>query len=246
MKIRMFSSLGLLASLACLVLWAGDAPLGKIVPTLGDSQLNGTSLSLDTTVFSGDMVSTKATGLALVQLPQGDQIHVGPTTSLRVSSDGHQIVATLEEGVTIVRSGKAHDVSVNALGLVIRPQGVAAYNVAIKNGVVYVASDEGSVEVLGSNKSMVVPSGKAMKIEIEATSTAQGLSKTTGAHGLTPGEAAVIAIIPGATVGTIGWIRAEQASNDADDALARAADAQATADAACAAIHAISPSVPCP
>jgi len=174
--------------------------------------------------------------LAVVQLSYGDQIHLGPASSLTVNGEGQQLVANLEHGMTIIRSGNSRQVSVGALGLLVEPMGLAQYTVTIHEGAVYVSSDEGSVEVRGTNESFAVPTGKAMKFEL-AASTAPG-AVGAGARNISPGVAAAIAI--GVSLGTAIPVAIVLADNAEDDAVARA---QAAAQQACiAAIQAVSPS----
>lgn len=200
--------------LAYLPLLGANTPLGKVVPRLGNSLLNGTAVSLETTVFPGDMLTTEFNSLAVVQLSYGDQIHLGPASSLTVNGENQQVVANLERGMTIVRSGNGRQVSVSALGLLVEPTGLAKYTVTIHEGAVYVSSDEGSVEVRGTNESFVVPTGKAMKFEL-AASTAPG-PVGAGARNISPGVAAAIAI--GVSLGVSLPIAIVLADNAEDDA----------------------------
>jgi len=169
-----------------------SAPVGKVVPRSGSNQLNGNALVLETTLFSGDSVTTQTDGLAVILLSQGDQIHLGPASSVRVLEAGDSLMVTLQRGMTLTRSGHGRTVAVNAAGVLVRPAGVASYEVAIDGGAILVASREGTVEVQGTNQSFVVPAGKTMKFEL-AANTAPG-PIGAGAHNISPGVAAVIAI----------------------------------------------------
>jgi hypothetical protein len=231
-------ALTLILLVAQLPVLGANAPLGKVVPRLGNTHVNGTALTLETTLFSGDSVATEPQSLAVVQLPLGDQVHVGPASSVVLNGSDQQVIVGLEQGTTIIRSGQGQTIPVNALGLFVQPVGPAAYTVTIQEGDVYVQPDEGSVEVRGTNKSVVVPAGKAMKFEL-AAATAPG-PVGAGASSLTPGQGAAIALAVslGVTLGIVWPVLA----NDIDDAedLAREEARQACIDA----ITAVSPSAP--
>ena len=231
-------ALGLILLIAQLPVVGANTPLGKVVPRVGSSHINGTALTLETTVFADDVITTARQGLAVVQLPFGDQIHVGPASSVTLNGSDQKLVVDLERGITIIRSGQGQKIPVNALGLLIQPVGPAAYTVTIQEGDVYVQADEGSVEVQGTNKSVVVPAGKAMKFEL-AAATAPG-AVGAGANSLTPGQGVAIALAVslGVTLGVVWPVL----NNDIDDAedLAREEARQACIDA----IQAASPSAP--
>lgn len=181
-------ALGLTLLLVQLPVLGTNAPVGKVIPRRGATLLNGTELKLQTTLFAGDTVATQAESLALILLSQGDQVHLGPATAAALSEYGEELVVSLERGMTLARSGNGRQVSVNALGLLVRPSGMATYEVAIDGKVVVVVSQQGSVEVQGTNRSIMVPSGKAMKFGVVAAPEGS-LPVGAGAHNLSPGAA---------------------------------------------------------
>lgn len=163
--------------LASLMIWypvlnltAGNLPLGKVVPR-GPADLNGTRLTLETTLYAGDTLATAADGLALVLLPQGDQVHVGPASTVAVSDTAEGLVARLERGAVVVRSGSGQRIFVRAGGLLVTPSGAAHYQVALAEQGVVVAAQAGDVTVHGSNQAVAVPAGKAMRFEVGAVPT---------------------------------------------------------------------------
>lgn len=200
--------------------------VGKVVPRIGSSQLNGTPVELETTVFSGDSLTTGSQSLAVVQLPYGNQVHVGPVSSLSVSEQGQRVLVSLERGMTIIRSGNGRQVAVRALGLLVEPTGPAAYTVAMHDDTLYVSSDEGSVGVRGTNDSFVVPTGKGMKFQAIAN-TAPG-TVGAGASNISPGVAAITAIA--ISLGASIPISIALANDAEDDAVA---EARAAAREAC-------------
>lgn len=206
--------------------WAASTPLGKAVPRSGSATLNGSTVTLETTIFSGDSLATPAEGLAVVQLPLGDQVHFGPATSATLLGDRSNLVVSLEKGMILARTGKGQQVAVNARGLVITPAGAGTYEVAISGKTILVAAREGAVEVSGTNQSFVVPSGKVMKFE--ATTATASLGKAgVGGKAIAPGAGAAIAIAVsvGASV-PVGWAISNNLADDArDDAIAAASQA---------------------
>lgn len=230
--------------LASFSVWGMNTPLGKAVPRTGGSALNGTALQLETTVFSGDSLATRIDGLAVVLLAQGDQVHLGPDTAVTFSGDAQQVLVALERGMTLARSGNGQQVAVNARGLLVRPLGQASYEVAIEGNAVLVASRHGDLDVQGTNRSFVVPSGKIMKFEL-STDTSSAADVGRGASNMSPGVAAAVAIAISAGVSIpVGWAIADDLADEArDDAIAEAeALADAAAQQACIdAINSISP-----
>jgi len=230
-------TLGTLLLMGVLSAWAVSTPLGKAVPRSGNPTVNGTMVTLETTVFSGDSLTTPADGRAVVQLPMGDQVHFGPATSATLHGDRSDLIVGLEQGMVLARTGKGQRISVNALGIRVTPTEAGSYEVAIKGGTVLVAARQGAVEVFGTNGSFVVPSGKVMKFELTTESMAQ-TKAGVGAKAVAPGAAAAIAIAVSVGVGVpVGWAISDNLADEARD------DAIAAAHQACvAAITAASPS----
>jgi len=205
-----------------LPLMGANAPLGKVLPRSGNSQVNGTELLLETTLFSGDSIATEADSLALIALPHGDQVHVGPASSATVTTVEDGLVVGLQNGIVRAKSGNGQAIAVDAHGLIVRSDETATYDVAIENNAVYVRAHSGSVEVNSRNESFVVPAEKTMKFEL-AANTAPG-SAGVGAANLTPGQAAaiVLAISTGVTVGVVTPILLNKIDDAERDACIRA------------------------
>ncbi len=192
---------------------AANVALGKVVPR-GPADLNGTRLALETTVYSGDTVTTPAEGLALVLLSKGDQVHVGPTSEVRLTDTESGILATLEQGAVLARSGGGQTISVRARGLLVNPQSPAWYGVALPENAVVVSAEQGAVTVRGTNQSYEVPAGKAIRFEV-----APGPQAPAGAGagaGMGPGAAAAIGVAISVGVAVpIGWLIADKLADDA-------------------------------
>ena len=230
MNARKATVVAMIVLLAYVPVMSGEAPLGKVIPRSGASMVNGIDLKLETTLFSGDTVATKADSIAMIQLTLGDQVHFGPATTatLRGSSDG--LVVSLNKGMTLARSGNARNILVNARGLLVRPEGSATYEVAIEGNAVFVASRHGNVDVVGTNRAFTLAAGKSMKFELgESTQGPVGV----GAHNFAPIVA--VAIATAISLAIAVPISVVVANNAADDARR---------DACIAAIRSVSPTAP--
>lgn len=222
----------LIAQAPWLDLQAGNASLGKVTPQ-GPAELNRVALLAESSVFSGDTVTTAAEGWALVFLAKGDRVQVGPASEVRLIEAAGVVVASLERGSLQAQNGGAQSLMVQARGLLVNPAGGARYHVAlVENGVV-VSADQGTVNVQGTNRSYTVSAGQAMRFEVTAAPQAPA-GAGSGGSGIAPGAAAGIAaaIAVGATLA----IAIPVYNNQKDDIR----------DACQAALRALSPSAAIP
>ncbi|MGH9804830.1 MAG: hypothetical protein ACRD4D_06635 [Candidatus Acidiferrales bacterium] len=199
--------------------WAASTPLGVATVRSGSAQLNGTAVTLDTTIFSGDSLATMEDGLAVVRLPLGDKVHLGPATIATLQGDRSDLVVSLDRGMVFVHSGNGQRVSVNARGIAVTPAESGSFEVAIQDGTVVVASRQGAVEVAGTNRSFVVPSGKIMKFGPTTETVAQQRTGV-GAKAFSPGVGVAIALavaVPTAILFSVLYAnaKAEDACEDA-------------------------------
>lgn len=203
---------GLMACYPVLGVAADNLALGKVVPR-GSAQLNGTRLALETTLYAGDTITTPADGLALVLLPQGDQLHVGPASAVRATDTAGTLLVSLERGALLARSGSGQTIAVRARGLIVNPQAAARYAVALTENAVVVSAEQGVVTVQGTAQTYTVPAGKTMRFEVADGPQAPA---GAGASGLGPGTAAIVAIIisVGAAI-PIGFVIADELADDA-------------------------------
>jgi hypothetical protein len=228
MKAHKAIALLMMVMLVNLPLLGTGTPVGKVLPGTGMSTLNGTDLKLETTLFSGDTLATKSESMALVQLSRGDQVYVGPASQVTLLEGAGNVVISLANGMALVRSGRAQDVMVNAAGLVVRPQGPTSFEVYLVKDGLFVATREGQVEVLGTNRSFTLEAGKAMKFEV-GTPTAQG-PVGVGAHSLTPIAAVIVATAISLAVAIpVGIVIADNRADDAREAAIAASQAQLAA-----------------
>jgi len=195
--------------LASVLIWlpvadlrAGNASMGKMIPQ-GTVAVNGTRLTLETTLYAGDTVSTEGDGLALLFLPKGDQLHVGPASEVQMHASDGKWVARLARGAVLARSGKGQTVSVEAHGLSITPAGAVRYEVVLAENAVLLATQGGVVTVRGGNQTFTVAAGKAMRFERAAAPPA---SRGPNATALTGTAATWMAVagISGVVLG--GWL----------------------------------------
>ncbi|MDA2912720.1 hypothetical protein MYX77_01955 [Acidobacteriia bacterium AH_259_A11_L15] len=195
----------------------GANPIGKAVPRTGTSLLNGTELKLETTIFPGDTLTTNDNGLALVELSQGDQIHLGPASSAAIHRLDQEVAVVLTRGMAAMRSGNASQISVNALGLWVRPTEKALYEVVVEENAVVVASSEGNIEVQGTNRSMIVPAGRTMKFEVSSNPNPGPVG--AGSHDISQGAAVgiAVAISVGITIPLAVVIANMQADDEVDE-----------------------------
>lgn len=192
-------ALGLTLLLVAVPGWSANAPLGKVIPGAGTSALNGTPLKVESTLFSGDVVSTPANGGAVVLLREGDQVQVGPASAVTLTAAEEEVLVKLERGFAAARSGHGRQISMRALGLLIRPTEAATYQVTVEGNAVLVVSQQGSLLVQGSNRTAVVPSAKAMRFVLVANATPGRTG--VGASSINEAAIAIILVAAGAITG---------------------------------------------
>lgn len=201
----------------------GNVPLGKAL-SQGDAELNGTRLQLETTVYSGDTLTTADAGLAVVFFSQGDQLHLGPASQVQVAQTDGNLVADLARGAVLARSGIGQTVSVRARGLTVNPEAPTRYEVVVQEKAVVVAARQAAVTVRDATQTFTVAAGNAMRFELAADQPPPaGTGVVWGFTG-----AQVIAIAAAAAGGGFlaGWLiadkRAENSCKDKVRALSPA------------------------
>jgi len=198
--LRGFLVVGLVFLLVQLPVQGANVPLGRIIPAGDGSALNGTGFKLQSTLFSGDKVTAGTDSWVLVLLLQGDQVQLGPAGSMSVTGSAQEVLVTLERGLAAARSGGAQLVSISAGGLMVRPSGKAKYQVAIQADAIVVTSQEGALSVQASNRTLVVPSGKAMKFVL-AANVAPGRTGV-GSNSLNEAAVGIILVATAIAIGT--------------------------------------------
>jgi hypothetical protein len=132
----------------------------------GETEVNGMPVKVETTVFAGDLVSTKSKSSALLTLAGGNQVFVVENSAARFHKDSKSV--TLERGALGVLDRGGDIVKVTSRGTLLRPaKGKAARYVVKSEGKGLVLSSlRGDVEVVAENRTVTVPSGTSMRIEI--------------------------------------------------------------------------------
>lgn len=193
---------------------AGSVPLGKVVPQ-GVVELNGVRLEFGSTVYAGDTLATPAEGLALVLLPQGDQLHLGPASQVQLTDAQGGLLARLERGAVLARSGSGQTVAVAARGLEVRPAAAARYEVAVAENAVLVAAQSGAVTVEDARQRYTVPAGQAMRFELAASPQVPALG-----NAFTDGQTIGLVATVGGGAFLASWLLARKLADDAcKDAL---------------------------
>ncbi|MBI4466558.1 MAG: hypothetical protein HY656_03915 [Acidobacteria bacterium] len=178
----------------------GNISLGTVRPQ-GAAELNRTPLRAESTVYSGDTISTPGENLAVVQLPQGSQIYVGPTSTVRVEAADAGVWAGLVRGTLLARSRPGEKVSVWAANLLVSPDTPGAlYQVELVSSGAVVAARRGAVKVEGANRTVTVPAGKSLRFEVADSS--QAPAGAGAGAGLSAAAKAIIVIVVVAAVAT--------------------------------------------
>ena len=145
----------------------GAAVLGRL-SAVGRAAVNRLPVATEATVFAGDSISTQPQSLVTVFLDGGDRVFVTEQSQARVDRVENHLTVELEQGKLGVASRGGNRLVVRANGVLVRAGASpdARYLVALDNHAVLVFSIRGGLEVLGSNRSFAVPSGKAMRFEL--------------------------------------------------------------------------------
>jgi len=132
----------------------------------GQTEVNGMLVKAETTIFAGDLVSTKSKSSALLTLAGGNQLFVVENSAARFHKDSKSV--TLERGALGVLDQGGNVVKVTSRGALVGPaKGKAArYVVKSEGNDLILSSLRGDVEVVAENRTVTVPSGTSMRIEI--------------------------------------------------------------------------------
>lgn len=228
---------GLVLLVVQLPVVGASSSIGKVVPGLGTTSINGTSITLATTVFSGDTVATQARGSAVVMLPMGGKARLGSATSATFNDN----MIALTSGVTWVHAGAGQTVLVNALGLVVRGTESSTFEVGIDGKSVLVAARSGNVEVVGMNSSLPIAEGNIMRFETVSKVEAMAAAKNGQQAWIwTPKNAFWLAVIVAAGSSIlVGALIADSLDDDPFDDSALLAELRRICNS-------ISPAITCP
>ena len=140
--------------------------LGKVASTAGVSKLNGIELVEEATLFPGDIVTTESGSTAVVYLPQGGKVHVGPEGVVRIEERDGQIIINLEQGGVASQKNSGVHISVRVAGLRISPTEFADFQVASEGSFVYVLAGSHDVQLFGREQTLVASAGEILKVEL--------------------------------------------------------------------------------
>ena len=161
----------------------------------GRTEVNGMAVPAETTLFSGDLVTTREASLATLSLPGGHLVFVIENSAARFNADSKSV--TLERGSLGVLHEGGEGVAVSSRGTLIRPaEGKAArYVVKLEDKGFVLSSLRGDVNVSASNRTVTVPSGKAMRFELAEPSPPQGSTSAGSANALSPRAIIVASVL---------------------------------------------------
>lgn len=203
-SLRMPVCVGLALLLVQLPVRGGNSQVGRVIPRTGTSAVNGTDLLLDTTLYSGDLVSTQPEGSALVLASGGGRVLLGPSSSVSLAEYDNGLGLTLSRGVVRVHTS---GIAVLANGVVVRAAGDRGiFEVGLEGtDALLVFAISGDVEVQATNNTVVVPMDQVMRFEIKDVA---GLAANpAGANSITPKRMAIAwLIVTGATAGAIYFL----------------------------------------
>ncbi|HEV8383775.1 MAG TPA: hypothetical protein VGQ11_02810 [Candidatus Acidoferrales bacterium] len=197
------------AALVCApVAPAGTPAAVAKMSTKGAAEVNGMATPAETSVFSGDRITTREKTAAALALAGGDQVFLPEQSAAQVRQADARVEVSLERGGLVVVSRGAQPVSVLAAGLRIVPGGAGIFEIAVRGNGVKVAARKGSAHVTASNRSVVVPEGKTLDATVDPPQGPVG----AGSAGLTGLEtfgiiAGVVSGVVGLTLGVVAFNR---------------------------------------
>jgi len=143
------------------------APLGAVTQSSG-GHLNNTTVSVGTTIYDGDRLSTE-TGGALTLRSGPVQLTLAEDSVVYLNHDGAGLTAMLQRGSVAFRVESGGALKINAVDVHIRPQSSAltAGQVTLENCAVLVTSRIQSLEVTAGRETKIVEEGKSYRVLLE-------------------------------------------------------------------------------
>ena len=140
------------------------AVIGQVVNSSGATQ-NGVALPSGGTVFDGDVVSTGASGNAVIKLSPTSQVSLDESTSAVFSKVLDQLRLRLQKGTVVVESSDKSLMAVVTPKFEIHPAlagGCKVYVGLMADNSTYIESAQGQIVIVDtkSGKSYVLPSGQ--------------------------------------------------------------------------------------
>jgi ferric-dicitrate binding protein FerR (iron transport regulator) len=177
--------------------------------TRGTAEVNGAVAPAESSVFSGDRITTRSEAAVALSLPGGDQVFLPEKSAAKVRQDGATVLLALESGGAIVVSRSAKPPMIEAIGVRIEPAGAGIYEIALRGTALKVAARKGTAKVVASNRTMEVPEGKTLDATVAPPPQGQA-GAAAGLSALQTGVlvAGVVAGVVGLTLGAVAFSRA--------------------------------------
>lgn len=174
---------------------AGQRVILGTIATEGAVEVNGMPAKAGSTLLVGDRVQAHGKSLATLSLAGGDQVFLIGESSAQFIRDQQVTGVRLEKGALGVRHRSGEPAVVEFRGLLIRPANgqPARYLVTEEKGAILLSSLSGDVEVRGTNRTVMVPSGKSLRVEVAAAP--QGPSGSGSASALSTRATIILALV---------------------------------------------------
>ncbi len=139
------------------------AAVGKLT-SRGTTEVNGTAMPSEATVFSGDRIATRKDSTVALAFGGGNQVFFPEMTEARVERAGTQTKVRLERGALAVisRSGKIPVVEANGVRIEAGGSAPAVFEVALQGAALKVLTRSGTAVVTAANRTVEVPEGKML------------------------------------------------------------------------------------
>lgn len=187
--LRMPTCVGLVLLLLNCPVFGIDSSLGRVIPRSGTSFVNATELTVATTIFSGNTITTQPEATAVVLLTGGDRILLGSSSHVTLKEYDNGLGLTLDSGFARVHSSS---LAVLANGVVVRAagnQGIFEVGIVDEDALLVFAIS-GDVEVQATNNTIVVPMDQAMRFEMK--DIVGPVTDPAGANSITPKRMAIV------------------------------------------------------
>lgn len=148
----------------------GAAPRRAIGSAVGSGPIrfDGVALPSGAVFYSGDRISTTSTEASLY-LAKGDELTLGPSTTVLVTANPASVVVRLQNGKIAVLDTSARPAIVNVSGITIESQKAGgSYEVAFTDAHLRVVTRHGVTLVAGANRSVAVPTGSLLRTTVHA------------------------------------------------------------------------------
>jgi hypothetical protein len=144
-----------------------NSALGFVVQSRG-ALLDGAGATNGTSLYSGDVLATGADGSLNLQL-SGSQLFLFPSSSLSLTDNAAGVTVALSAGVASFSTMQGSDISIRALGVLVRPKNPAATRAQVQlkgPDELLVTSYQGPLELDFNGQPYNLAEGHTYKVEI--------------------------------------------------------------------------------